>query len=258
MTPEPTILTEVTENGVAVLTLNRPGKRNAISIAMRRAISQCLREWSDADPVRAVVLTGAGPVFSAGFDLVEFGDSARFDELLDSSSRYHRDLWNFPKPLIAAVNGPAMGGGFDMATLCDLRIGSPAVAFGHPEIKFGAPPLVTPLRWIVGEGVARDLAFTGRTIGADEALRIGLIGRIAAPDRLLEEALHLAAEILEAPRATLRFLKQCLSSAGNRGFEESFRIEHDEAFRGILYPEVVRGLRGRPTPGPGNSAGGSG
>ncbi len=257
MTSFSTILGDVTGNGVAVLTLSRPGRRNAISIGMRREISRCLAEWGDSDRVGAVVLTGSGPSFSAGFDLSEFADPARFDELLDSSSRYHRDVMNFPKPIVVAVNGPAMGGGFDLATLCDLRICSPAAAFGHPEVKFGAPPLVTPLRWIVGDGAARDLAFTGRTIGADEALRIGFVSRIVEPGRLLEEALRLAATILEAPPETVRFLKTCLSTSGARGFEESFRVEHDEAFRDILLPIAARGLRKDRPPGPG-AAGGTG
>ena len=98
----------------------------------------------------------------------------QFDDLLAPSSQYHRNVWNFPKPMIAAVNGPALGGGFDLATLCYLRIGSDSCAFAHPEIKFGAPPIITPLRWIIGEGLARDLCLTGRRILAPEAHRIGL------------------------------------------------------------------------------------
>src|SRR5512145_1680543 len=176
--PCETIRAKVHESGIGVLTLNRPDKRNAISIRMRREISHCLREWGDSGQVGAAILTGAGSVFSAGFDLSEFREPARFDELLDSSSRYHRDVWNFPKPLIAAVNGPAMGGGFDLAALCDIRICSPAASFGHPEIKFGGPPLFTPLRWIVGDGLARDLVLTGRPIDAAEAHRVGLVSRV--------------------------------------------------------------------------------
>lgn len=242
MTPYETIKADVDESGIGVLTLNRPDKRNAISILMRREISRCLAEWSDSGRVGAAVVTGAGTVFSAGFDLSEFRQPERFDELFDSSSRYHRDVWFFPKPLIAAINGPAMGGGFDLATLCDIRIGAPAAAFGHPEVKFGAPPLVTPLRWIVGDGRARDLALTGRTVGADDALRIGLVGAIVDADRLLDEAFVVAKGILEAPSETLRFVKGYLTACGGRDFEESFRVEHDVAFRDILLPRARKGL----------------
>ncbi len=242
MTPYETIRADVDDAGIGILALNRPPKRNAISIRMRQEISHCLAEWAGAGSVGAAILTGAGPVFSAGFDLSEFREPARFDALLDSSSRYHRDVFRFPKPLIAAVNGPAMGGGFDLATLCDIRIGAPAAAFGHPEVKFGAPPLVTPLRWIVGDGRARELALTGRPIDSGEALRIGLVTRIVEADGLLDEARRAAAGILEAPPETLRFLKGYLADSGGRSFEESFRIEHDAAFREILLPRARKGL----------------
>ncbi|NJD62857.1 MAG: enoyl-CoA hydratase/isomerase family protein [Deltaproteobacteria bacterium] len=243
MTTYETIQGEVTEDGIGILTLNRPEKRNAISIRMRQEISRCLREWGDSEQVGAVILTGAGSVFSAGFDLSEFGEPSRFDELFDSSSRYHREVWSFPKPLIAAINGPSMGGGFDLATLCDLRICIPSASFGHPEIKFGAPPLFTPLRWIVGDGVARDLVLTGRPIGAEDAFRIGLITRIVAADQLMGEALRIAKVILEAPPETLKFVKTYLASSAGRDFEESFRVEHDQPFQEILLPLARKGLK---------------
>ena len=242
MTTYETIRAEVKEDGIGILTLNRPEKRNAISIRMRREMSHCLDDWGDSERVGAAILTGAGSVFSAGFDLSEFGEPSRFDELLDSSSRYHRKVWSFPKPLIAAVNGSSLGGGFDLATFCDLRICTPSASFGHPEIKFGAPPLFTPLRWIIGDGLARDLVLTGRAIGAEEAFRIGLVSGIVSADRLMEEALRIAKDILEAPPETLRFVKTSLSSSGGRDFEESFRTEHDQAFRDILLPRARKGL----------------
>jgi enoyl-CoA hydratase len=131
----------------------------------------------------------------------------QFDDLLESSSQYHRDVWNFPKPTIAAVNGPALGGGFDLATLCDLRTGSDSCAFGHPEIKFGAPPIITPLRWIIGEGLARDLCLTGRRILAPEAHRIGLVSQVVEKGLLLEHTIGIGKSILESPPETLRFTK---------------------------------------------------
>ena len=111
-------------------------------------------------------MTCAGPVFSAGFDLKEFGKPDLAEEVFKSSAVYRRAIWQFARPTVAAVNGPAFGRGFDLATLCDLRVCGPGAAFGHPEIKFGAPPLYTPLRLIVGSGIARDLCFTDRTIEA--------------------------------------------------------------------------------------------
>lgn len=236
-----TIHVEVKEEGIGILTLNRPEKRNAISIRMRREISSCLDRWADSDAVGLVILTGQGDTFSAGFDLSEFARPEQFDDMLASSSQYHRDVWNFPKPTIAAVNGPALGGGFDLATLCDLRIGSESCAFAHPEIKFGAPPIITPLRWIIGEGLARDLCLTGRRILAPEAHRIGLVSQVVEKELLLERTLGIGKTILESPSETLKFTKAYLAGNPGKGFEEAFRIEHDEAFRKILLKRAREG-----------------
>jgi enoyl-CoA hydratase/carnithine racemase len=242
MTSYETIRGEVKEDGIGILTLNRPEKRNAISIRMRREISSCLARWAESDDIGLVIVTGQGDTFSAGFDLSDFARPEQFDDLLASSSRYHRDVWNFPKPTIAAVNGHALGGGFDLATLCDLRIGSDSCAFGHPEIKFGAPPIITPLRWIIGEGLARDLCLTGRKIFAPEAYRIGLVSQVVEKGNLLEDAIGIGKTILESPQETLRFTKAYLACNAGKGFEESFRIEHDEAFRKILLKRAREGF----------------
>lgn len=240
-----TIVPQERNDGIGIIALNRPEKRNAISTRMRREISSCLDRWKDSAGVGAVIITGNGDAFSAGFDLSEFARPEQFDDLLASSAQYHRDVWNFPKPTIAAVNGPALGGGFDLATLCDLRIGSPTCLFGHPEIKFGAPPIFTPLRWIVGEGPARDLCLTGRRITAMDAHRIGLVGEVVEKDLLMDRALEIGREILESPADTLRFTKAFMTGNSGRGFEESFRIEHDEAFRKILLKRAKEGAVGK-------------
>jgi enoyl-CoA hydratase len=230
-----TISTSTEDNGCATIILNRPERRNAISILMRQEISGCLAAWRDDECVRCVIITGGGNTFSAGFDLDEFRQVERHDELLDSSSRYYRDLWYFPKPVIAAVNGPAMGGGFDLACLCDVRIAAGTASFGHPEIKFGAPPLYTPLRWIVGSGHARELCLTGRRIDAAGALRIGLVSAVHG-EALMEHAAALAMAMLEAPGDALRFLKSAFIDNDGAGFEASFRLEHDRAFRELILP----------------------
>src|SRR6201987_6264036 len=144
------IATHVADDGVATLTLSRPERRNALSIKLRNEITEQLDSWATDPAVRAVVLTGAGSTFCAGFDLDEFAQADLARRIKDSSRRYHLAVWHFPKPLVAAVNGPAMGGGMDLSVLCDCRIASSAAAFGHPEIKVGAAPLFTPLQWIVG------------------------------------------------------------------------------------------------------------
>ena len=240
-----TIRAEILPGGVGLLTLYRPERRNALSIAMRREISACLGAWREAPEVGAAVLTGSGAAFCAGFDLTEFGEPGRFDELLESSARYHRDVWAFPKPLLAAVNGPAVAGGFDLATLCDLRLATEEASFAHPELRLGAPPIFTPLRWIVGDGLARDLVLTGRRLSAEEALRAGLVSRVLASARLLPEAVEVAVRILEAPAEAVAFLKSSVIRSGGRSFEEGFRVEHDQAFREVLLPRFRLSPPGR-------------
>jgi enoyl-CoA hydratase len=229
-----TIRAELIADKVALLTLNRPEKKNAISIAMRYEISSCLKNWQDSSEVGIVIIAGAGGAFSAGFDLKEFGQKDLSEEIFKSSSQYHRAVWNFPKPIMAAVENHAFAGGFDLTTLCDIRICSEGAVFGHPEIKFGAPPLFTPLRWIIGNGMARDLCLTGRTIGSQEAYRLGLVSEVVKDQTLIERATQIAKTILEAPVATLMTVKKYLVSDSGLSFEESFVNEHDIPFQSFL------------------------
>ena len=232
------IATQVADDGIATLTLARPERRNALSIELRNEITEQLDSWATDQAVRAVVLTGEGSTFCAGFDLDEFAQAALAPSIKDSSHRYHLAVWHFPKPLVAAVNGPAVAGGMDLCVLCDFRIASATAIFGHPEIKFGAPPLFTPLQWIVGVGVARDLCLTGRRIDASEAMRIGLVNSISEPASVLDDALAMARTIIEAPQAALECTKRYLISSPSATFEEAFAVEHDAVFDEFLQGPV--------------------
>lgn len=228
------LATDIDSDGIAVLRLDDEQRRNALSIAMRDAISDTLDEWAADDRVRVVVLTGTGTAFCAGFDLKEFAKPELAKTIRDSSHRYHLAVWQFPKPVIAAVNGAAFGGGFDLCLLCDMRIASPDAVFAHPEIKFGAPPLFTPLQWIVGAGIARELCLTGRKVDAAEAHRIGLVNTIVDADRLEDEAIATARVMAEAPQAALEATKRYLVSNAGVTFDEAFAIEHDRVFDQFL------------------------
>lgn len=207
---------------VALLTLNRPDKRNALSIALRNEIDQCLAEIDEDDSVSVVVIIGAGPSFCAGFDRNEFfiQEPSHLKALVESTDRFHLRLMNFPKPMVAAINGPAMGGGLDLAVLCDVRIASENAAFSHPEIKFGAPTLFGPLAEIIGGGLARDLCLSGRRIDAQEAHRIGLVSSVVPPDRLLDEAMAVANSIAEAPLGALKAVKTMIVQTYSWSYQE--------------------------------------
>lgn len=203
-------------DGVAVLRLNRPEARNALSIALRDAVSDAVERLALDPDVRCVVLTGTGSTFSAGFDLAEFGpaadDPAEHVRLWASSDRFHHAVGRCPVPTIAALNGPALAGGFDLAVLCDLRIAQPGVWFARPEVGF-AVPLYEPLRDLIGGAPARELCLTSRRVELDEATRIGLVNQVAPAGGALDVALGLAEEIATRPPATVRAVKAKFTGA---------------------------------------------
>ncbi len=190
----------------ARLTLDRPAKRNALSVALRDEVSDALADLARDPAVKCVVVTGAGGVFSAGFDLGEFrraaGDEAFARTLWASSDRFHHALLGFPLPLIAAVNGPALAGGFDLAVCCDVRIASETARFAHPEFTFG-DVVYSPLRELVGGAVARDLCLTGRELDAREALALGLASEVTSHEGLDDAIARVTKRIDAAPRDRL-------------------------------------------------------
>jgi enoyl-CoA hydratase len=198
-------------DGVVVATLNRPDKRNALSTELRDEGNRLLAELADDESVKVLVVTGAGSVFSAGFDLKEFevamGDEAFASRLWASSDEWHRRWITFPVPTIAAVNGAAIAGGFDVAVMCDLRVIAETATFSHPEISFG-DVVYSPLHDLVGGAVARDLCMTGRRIDGAEADRLGLATRLVPADQVVTTAIEVAQQIAAAPRTSLTRLKE--------------------------------------------------
>ncbi|HXX90155.1 MAG TPA: enoyl-CoA hydratase/isomerase family protein [Acidimicrobiales bacterium] len=202
----------------AVLTLNRPRRRNALSVALRDAVSDALDELAASPEIKAVVVTGAGDVFSSGFDLKEFERAAGDDDfnrvLWASSDRFHRTVLCFPLPLLAAVNGPAIAGGFDLAVMCDLRIAATTARFAHPERSFGEV-VYGPLHDLVGGAVARELTLGGRELSAAEALAVHLVGEVVEPAALTAQVATALARICVAPRQVLERTKaKALRAAG--------------------------------------------
>lgn len=146
-------------DGVATLTLNRPAKKNALSIALRDEVTDALGKLAADDSVKTVILTGSGDVFCAGFDLSEFGLDGPGDQerLWRSSDRFHHACLEFPLPLVAAVNGPALAGGFDLAVMCDIRVASDTARFAHPEQAW-SDVVYGPLHDLVGGAVPGNCA----------------------------------------------------------------------------------------------------
>lgn len=194
-------------DAVGILTLARPEKRNALSRALRTEIVACLDEVAGNPVISVVVLTGAGPAFCAGFDRSEFAEGAMEEVFLESNA-YHRRVHRFEKPLIAAVNGPALGGGCDLAAMCDFRLAATTASFGQPQVRFGAPALYGLIRTVIATGAAREMCLTGRTYDAREALSIGLVNSVVEPSVLLETARARALEIAALPEGLAMAIKQ--------------------------------------------------
>jgi len=192
------------DDGVAVITLNRPEKKNALSIALREEVVALLGRMAGDEALKALIITGSGGSFSAGFDLREFAVTGpgHTERLWQSSDLFHHAVHRFPVPVIAAVDGIAYGGGFDLAVLCDLRIATHRATFAHPETAFG-PVVYGPLHDLVGGAIARELVLTGREIDAGEALRLHIVSELTDPPDLAERTRNLARQISRAPREIL-------------------------------------------------------
>jgi enoyl-CoA hydratase len=194
---------------VAVVTLQRPEKRNALSIDLRIELTDAFQALGDDGGVGAIVLTGAGPAFCAGMDTSQFGgDRAHREQLIETSLSSFTAVAECPKPVIAAVNGPALAGGFALALLCDLRIASENATFGFPELPRGIPPSYASARAALPRHLAAELTLTGRILDAFGALKMEIVLAVHPPDELMPRALELAGRIASGPRAALAATKQ--------------------------------------------------
>ncbi len=194
-----TLLIERHADGYAVVTLNRPEALNALNTTLTGELGDFLENVADDDSVRCVVLTGSAKAFAAGADIKEMADQAYADMYRGNFfARAHDRVASFRKPIIAAVSGYALGGGCELAMLCDFIIASDTAKFGQPEINLGVAPGIggsQRLTRAVGKAKAMDMCLTGRMMDAAEAERSGLVSRVVASDALLDEARAAAAKI---------------------------------------------------------------
>jgi methylglutaconyl-CoA hydratase len=204
--------------GIATITLNRPDKRNAISYELIDDLIAALKQTAGSS-AQVTILTGAGKAFCSGMDmenLKQLTGRTHEQNLKDSETMasLFRTLYDFPKPTIAAVNGPAIAGGTGLATLCDFTLAVPEAKFGYTEVRIGFVPAIVSSFLIanIGEKRARDLLLTGRIFGAEEAQRLGLVNEIVAPEQLMARARELAGQLLENSPASLQATKRLLSS----------------------------------------------
>jgi len=214
--PSDTILLEF-DGPVAVMTNNRPEKHNAANDEMDARLWEVLAEIHATPGVRAVVWRGVGRSFSSGRDTTELGVRTEDISDLDFIERGHRGTQQFftcPAPIIVAMKGWTIGGSFERALLCDLRIAAESARMMLPEVKHGVVPDTggtARLFQIAGHGVAADLALTGRAMGAEEALRHGIVSRVVPDDALDETVMTIAREIAAAPAFTVKMFRRTLA-----------------------------------------------
>ncbi len=231
-TADPTVQVDHPADGVARITLSRPARYNAINSGMHRELSSALRSLARTSDCRVIILTGEGPAFSSGQDLAELrhaDDSFRVDELVRATyNKLVVALREQPQPVIAAINGPAVGAGASLALACDLRVCSTAAVFSQAFIRIALAP-DTGASWLLQRAVglpnALELALTGRNIDANEAHRIGLVNQICEPEDLMSRALELAAEIAQYPADAIVLTKRAYHLAASRSLEASLEME---------------------------------
>jgi enoyl-CoA hydratase/carnithine racemase len=242
-----TFLQKSRDGAVLILTMNQPETRNALTgnTAVDEFVQACAEVQADRS-VRAVVLTGAGPVFSSGGNVK---DMQRYfqqqlspetirEEYRKGIQRIPKALYNLDVPVIAAVNGPAIGAGLDLTCMCDIRIASDKATFAESFVKVGIVP-GDGGAWLlpraVGMSKASEMAFTGEALTAQEALACGLVSRVVAPEALMDTALDLARKISANPGGVLRMTKRLLRE-GERATLESL-LEISASYQAIAHME---------------------
>jgi len=213
---------------VGLITLNRPEALNAINSQLLKDLLAAATAF-DADPgVGAIVLTGSERAFAAGADIKEMADKGYLDMYLTDVFATGDRLTSIRTPLIAAISGYALGGGCELAMMCDILIASDTAKFGQPEIKLGVIPGIggsQRLTRAVGKALAMDLVLTGRTIDAAEALRAGLVARVVPADRLLDEAMDAAATIAGMSLPVAMLAKEAVNAAFETTLSSGLRFE---------------------------------
>lgn len=226
------------QDGIGVIRINHPDALNALNTLVLSELGKAFDAFAADESVEVVVLTGEGRAFVAGADIAEMStmtaqEGKAFGRL---GADVFRKIEMMPQPVIAAVNGFALGGGCELAMACDIRIASSKAKFGQPEVGLGITPGFSGtqrLPRLVGLGKAKELIYTAAIIPADEACRIGLVNRVVEPGALMDEALALAAAIASKARLAVRYAKEAI----NRGIETDIEtgIDMETSLFGLCF-----------------------
>lgn len=242
---EPLVLTERPHPTVVQLTLNRPEKLNALSVPLLRELSEALALAQKDSSVGCVIITGSGKAFSAGADILGMIDRGVEAYADPERLQYWKDVEAFPKPLIGAINGYALGGGLELAMLCDILLASSNAKFSTPEIKLGSFPGdggTQRLPRLVGKSFAMQMVLTGMMIDAELAERKGIVSEVVAAGQLLQRAQELAVTIASMSVAITPVAKSAINAAFEFPLREGVALEHELTVRAFATEDRIEGL----------------
>ena len=236
-----------TSEGIATITFNRPKSLNALSSGLLAEFSHALETLASNEDIRVLVLTGAGEkAFVAGADITELAklDTLKAKVFINRGLSVINQLAELPIPVIAAVNGFALGGGLEIAMACDFIYAADNASFGQPEIKLGLIPGyggTQRLARIIGAGPAKELLFTGKMISAEEAKRLGIVNSITRPESLMNEVMAIAKDMAAKGSVALRAIKQAVNYGLNVDLATGLRIETDAFAICMASPDAKEG-----------------
>ena len=245
MTATATLVSSVPAPAVVLLTLQRPNRRNAIDTALLQELAAAIERAAADDTVSCVVITGDERAFSAGADIHEMRKGGLAVLENPARAKAWRTLEHFAKPLIAAVNGVALGSGNELALLCDIVVAGETATFGQPEVRLGGMPGdggTQRLIRAVGKPMAMQMILTGTPIGARAASQCGLVAEVAPPERTVARAVEIAAQIAAAPPRAVQAAKRCVLQAFEQPLSKGLRFERREMLALAATPERARGL----------------
>jgi enoyl-CoA hydratase len=234
------------DGAVGVVTLNRPQALNALSYGLVKDLSLAMQELDQDTEVRVIIVTGGEKVFAAGADIKEMAERGPFDERIHERLAYRDQINKISKPVIAAVNGFALGGGCELAMSCDIIVAAESARFGQPEVNLGIIPGsggTQRLTRVLGKHRAMELILTGDMLNADDAERLGLVNRVVPGELCLEEAKNIARKIATKPPLAIKAAKEAVLKSANSALDEGLEFERKSFYLLFASEDRTEGMK---------------
>ena len=235
-----------TEGHIGILTLNRPDKLNALSIELMKQLVAGLEAFDEDDNIYVIILAGSERAFAAGADINDMVETTPVEQYKRNQFARWDKIRRVSKPIVAAVSGFALGGGCELAMMCDIIVASDTAQFGQPEINIGVMPGAGGTQRLiraVGKATAMDVILSGRFLNAQEALQYGLVSRVVPREHFLTEAMRIAGELAKKPPIALRLAKESVLKAHEAGLSNGLEYERKLFFMLFSTEDQKEGMR---------------